>query len=71
MQRDYPRIYQSLLVERNNNWMPRIKKLLQHPEPKLILVGALHLAGPDGLLAILAGNGYQLEQLSIQPAAVP
>ncbi|MEL7401074.1 MAG: TraB/GumN family protein, partial [Pseudomonadota bacterium] len=71
MQRDYPRIYQSLLVERNNNWMPRIKKLLQHPEPKLILVGALHLAGPDGLLAMLADDGYQLEQLRIQPAAVP
>lgn len=60
---DYPAIYQSLLVERNNNWMPRIKNLINHPEAKFVLVGALHLAGKDGLLSMLARQNYQIEQL--------
>jgi len=64
LQRDYPALYRSLLVERNNNWMPRLHKLLAHPEAKLVLVGALHLAGPDGLLQQLQQAGYQVSQLT-------
>ncbi|MCH2040784.1 MAG: TraB/GumN family protein [Saccharospirillaceae bacterium] len=60
---DYPEIYRSLLVERNNNWMPRIKNLIKHPESKFVLVGALHLAGNDGLLNLLAQQDYRIEQL--------
>ncbi|WP_419813273.1 TraB/GumN family protein [Bacterioplanoides sp.] len=63
MQQDYPKIYQSLLVERNNNWMPRIETLLTHREPKLVLVGALHLAGRDGLLTQLKNKGYHVAQV--------
>jgi len=63
MHKDYPKIYNSLLVERNNNWMPRIETLLSHGEAKMVLVGALHLAGPDGLLAQLSNKGYQIEQV--------
>lgn len=62
MMEDYPNIYQSLLVERNNNWMPKVEKLIQHPEEKFILVGALHLVGKDGLLQQLKEKGYQVEQ---------
>jgi uncharacterized protein YbaP (TraB family) len=62
MLEDYPKIYQSLLVERNNNWMGKIEKLLAHPEEKFILVGALHLIGQDGLLQQLKSRGYQVQQ---------
>ena len=62
MLEDYPKIYQSLLVERNNNWMGKIEKLLAHPEEKFILVGALHLIGQDGLLKKLKNRGYQVQQ---------
>lgn len=63
MKQDFPKIYRSLLVERNNNWMPRIEQLLNHKERKLVLVGALHLAGKDGLLAQLKNKGYQIRQV--------
>lgn len=63
-QTDYPNIYQSLLVERNNNWMPRIKNLMNHPEAKFVLVGALHLAGKDGLLQQLSDQGYTVVQMN-------
>jgi uncharacterized protein YbaP (TraB family) len=62
MLEDYPSIYQNLLVERNNNWMPKIEKLIAQPEDKFILVGALHLIGQDGLLQQLRDRGYQVKQ---------
>lgn len=62
MLEDYPKIYQSLLVERNNNWLSKIERLIQHPEEKFILVGALHLIGKDGLLQQLKDRGYQVQQ---------
>ena len=62
MMEDYPQVYRSLLVERNNNWMPKIERLIKHPESKFILVGALHLVGEDGLLEQLKSKGYHVQQ---------
>jgi uncharacterized protein YbaP (TraB family) len=61
MRKDYPELYQQVLVERNNNWLPQIEAFLKTPETELILVGALHLAGNDGLLAQLRQRGYKVE----------
>lgn len=63
MPRDYPQLYARLLVERNNNWMPQIIQMLKTPEQELVLVGAAHLVGPDGLLAQLRAKGYKIKQL--------
>lgn len=60
MKKDYPRVYQQLLVERNHNWMPQIESMLKTPETELVLVGAAHLIGPDGLLKLLRQKGYQV-----------
>ena len=60
---DYPQIYQDLLVTRNNNWLPQIETMLKDKPVELILVGALHLAGPDSVLHSLAAKGYKVEQL--------
>jgi hypothetical protein len=59
----YPAIYASLLVERNNNWLPAIEALLDSRETELVLVGVAHLVGPDGLLRYLQQRGYKVEQL--------
>ena len=58
----YPAAYTSLLVERNNNWMPQLEKCLVRVKPCLVVVGAAHLVGPDGLLALLQRKGYRVEQ---------
>ena len=60
---DYPEIYQDLLVTRNNNWLPQIESMLKDDAVELILVGALHLAGPDSVLSSLAAMGYKVEKL--------
>jgi uncharacterized protein YbaP (TraB family) len=58
----YPAAYTSLLVERNNNWMPQLEQCLTRVKPCLVVVGAAHLVGPDGLLALLQRKGYRVEQ---------
>jgi uncharacterized protein len=58
-----PALYQRLLVERNRNWLPRIEALFGRPRHALVVVGAAHLVGPDGLIAALKAKGYTVEQL--------
>ena len=58
-----PVMYQRLLVERNKNWMPKIEELFARRGRALVVVGAAHLVGPDGLIAMLRAKGYTVEQL--------
>jgi uncharacterized protein YbaP (TraB family) len=58
-----PQLYQRLLAGRNRNWMPKIDALLLRKGHALIVVGAAHLVGSDGLIAMLKAKGYTVEQL--------
>ena len=58
-----PELYKRLLVERNNNWMPKLDALFSRKGRSLVVVGAAHLVGPDGLLALLKAKGYRVEQI--------
>jgi uncharacterized protein YbaP (TraB family) len=60
MQQDYPQLYQELLVERNKDWLPQIVRMLKTGEIELVLVGALHLVGEEGLLKLLSARGYRV-----------
>ena len=62
MRKEFPVMYRQLLVERNTNWLPRIESMLKDPGVELVLVGALHLVGEEGVLAMLRERGYRLEQ---------
>jgi uncharacterized protein YbaP (TraB family) len=58
-----PVIYDRLLVARNRAWMPKIEALFSSPRHAFVVVGAAHLVGPDGLVAMLRAKGYQVVQL--------
>jgi len=58
-----PVIYQRLLVDRNRNWLPKIDALFARQGHALVVVGAAHLIGPDGVIAMLKAKGYTVEQL--------
>ena len=58
-----PQMYQRLLVERNRNWIPKLETLLTQSGAAMVVVGAAHLVGPDGLLAMLKARGYRIEQM--------
>jgi uncharacterized protein YbaP (TraB family) len=58
-----PRIYERLLVERNENWLPTLEQLMTRPGRALVVVGAAHLVGPDGLIEMLRARGCTVEQM--------
>src|SRR5437667_4566164 len=55
-------LYQRLLVERNKNWLPKLEALFARKGAAFVVVGAAHLVGPDGLVAMLKAKGYAVEQ---------
>jgi len=59
--KDAPGVYESLIVARNRNWMPKIQTCLDTARC-FIVVGAGHLVGSDGLLAALRTRGYAVTQ---------
>lgn len=61
--REYPELYQALVVSRNQNWLPQIEQALQESKPVFIVVGTMHLLGKEGLLTVLQEKGYVVEQL--------
>jgi len=63
LKRDHPETYDTLLVKRNNAWMPQIEAMLTTKEVEFVLVGALHLVGNNGLLAQLSAKGYTVTRL--------
>lgn len=60
MRKYTPEVYDSLLVERNQLWLPKIEALFNTSETELVLVGAMHLSGPDSLLKMLKDRGYKV-----------
>jgi uncharacterized protein YbaP (TraB family) len=57
------RLYQRMLVDRNRDWLPKIEAIAAKGRRPFIVVGAAHLVGADGLLTMLRGRGYAIEQL--------
>jgi uncharacterized protein YbaP (TraB family) len=58
-----PDIYASLIVKRNNNWMPKIIEMLKDKPSELVLVDAAHLAGKDSIFAKLEAKGFKIEKV--------
>ena len=48
---------QDLLIARNKNWLPKMKQEMAQ-QPTLFAVGAAHLMGSQGLIALLRQEGY-------------
>ncbi len=65
MRDQYPVLYQRVNVDRNKAWLPQLEALLRNPNRHnvLVVVGALHLVGNDGLVHMLADKGLQVERL--------
>jgi uncharacterized protein YbaP (TraB family) len=51
------------LVDRNRKWVPKIGEMAQK-QPTFFAVGALHLAGPEGLVEALRTQGWKVEAVN-------
>jgi uncharacterized protein len=60
--KEYPELYRPLTVDRNRRWLARLETMLNEQRDYLVIVGALHLVGKDGVLDLLEKKGYKIEQ---------
>jgi uncharacterized protein YbaP (TraB family) len=60
---DFPYMAERLLDDRNRRWIPKIEQLLRSGQTCFVVVGAGHLGGSQGVLALLNARGYKAEQL--------
>lgn len=60
-----PRTYRIIDVARNEAWLPKIEARLTEAgsDDTLVVVGALHLLGPDGLVEKLRAKGYEVKRV--------
>ncbi|KAF1695694.1 TraB/GumN family protein [Pseudoxanthomonas koreensis] len=64
MKREYPALYRRINVERNKAWLPRLEaRLADKDDDTLVVVGALHLLGEDGVVEQLRKKGYRVERI--------
>ena len=56
----FPAAKKALLTDRNRRWALQIETMLQEKRRFFITVGAGHLAGPDGVPALLRKAGYRV-----------
>ncbi len=54
------KLHQLLVLARNEAWLGKLRKLI-HSQPTFVAVGAAHLGGPQGLIQLLAGQGYTVQ----------
>ena len=58
-----PGLRNALLTSRNRNWVPKLEQLIKGKDDALVVVGAGHLVGKDGVLELLKAKGYTIEQM--------
>jgi uncharacterized protein YbaP (TraB family) len=63
MKRDRPALYDALLKRRNEAWAQALAAEMDRPGVQLVAVGALHMAGADGLPALMAARGFQVRRV--------
>jgi uncharacterized protein YbaP (TraB family) len=64
---EFPELHRSLLVDRNERWLPRVEEYLSTSQNEFILVGVAHLVGEQGILRELESRGYKVAQVETSP----
>lgn len=61
----YAELYRRINVDRNQAWLPQLRAMLDRggSDDTLVVVGALHLLGKDGLVQQLQAKGYRVERM--------
>ena len=63
-----PQLYLRLNRDRNRAWLPQLVRLLEQRQTVLVVVGAMHLLGDDGLVSLLRERGVQVERVDPEQA---
>lgn len=65
VRKETPVTYRIVDVERNDAWVPKLQQMLDgsNKGDVLVVVGAMHLLGADGVVEKLRAKGYQVERI--------
>ncbi len=59
---DEPILQEALIYRRNRDWIPVMERMM-HEQPTFFAVGAGHLGGTQGVIALLRKAGYRVEAM--------
>jgi uncharacterized protein len=66
VRKETPVTYRIINVERNDAWVPKLQQMLDgatEGNDTLVVVGAMHLIGEDGVVEKLRAKGYEVERI--------
>jgi uncharacterized protein len=65
MRNKTPETYRLINVERNDAWLPQLQQMLDKSKrgDTMVVVGAMHLLGSDGVVEKLRAKGYKVERI--------
>lgn len=67
---EHRELHETIVKNRNVRWASQIRELLDDTDDYLVIVGALHLVGEEGVPNLLENGGVKIVQLS-EPASIP
>jgi uncharacterized protein YbaP (TraB family) len=59
----FPGLHEALVAKRNRSWVPLLEGMLEDGRRHLVVVGALHLVGPDSVIDLLRARGHDVQRL--------
>jgi uncharacterized protein len=63
----FPDLYRALVTDRNARWVTEIEGYLKDDHDYLVIVGALHVVGPGGLIERVRRDGYTVTPVLAGP----
>lgn len=60
---EFPSLYDRLVVARNRAWVAELERHLAAGEHLLVVVGALHLVGPNSVVELLQQRGHRVQPI--------
>ena len=65
----YEALRERIVGDRNRAWLPQLETLLLQDGVSLVVVGALHLVGPEGLPSLLESRGFSVSPMAVRGEA--
>jgi uncharacterized protein YbaP (TraB family) len=59
---DFPAFADRIITARNRRWIPKIEEFIKSGQTYFVVAGAGHMGGSEGVVALLRGRGYTVEQ---------
>lgn len=60
---EFPSLYDTFITARNKSWVKKLSGMIKDNQTYMVVVGAGHLPGKEGVINLLKDKGFTVEQL--------